>query len=148
MTNFYLEIAGALGILVITLLLWLIVDRHKVKKEFQVLSDSVNRSNRDVAGMCTAAISVDERLALMDGRLGLMDGRLALMDERLKEHVLALNDVKARMVDFKPVDETPHPYSDVIQSIRAGATLTELMQNFGLSGGEATLLLRLHGPKS
>lgn len=134
MTNFYFWMTGVLGILMIALLLWVMADRRKIKKEFQALSNIVNRSNRDIAGMCTAAISVDERLGMMDARL--------------KEYALALKGVQAKLADVKKIEATPNPYSEVIQKVQAGATMSELMQNFGLSGDEATLLIRLHGAKN
>jgi hypothetical protein len=55
-------------------------------------------------------------------------------------------------VGFRPArcfDEAAfHPYSSAIQKVRSGASVSELMQNSGLSQDEAALLIRLHGTKT
>ena len=56
-----------------------------------------------------------------------------------------LTGMQAKVADIKQVDTTAQPYHVAIQKVKAGAGVAEVMQNFGLSKEEATLLIRLHG---
>ncbi|MEQ1637509.1 MAG: DUF2802 domain-containing protein [Methylococcales bacterium] len=127
MINHALEIASAAAVLIVVLLIWLIRERFKLKKELQLLKDNVSRNNQDIVDLISTAITVDERLA---------------------DYGTLLTGVQAKVADFKQVDATAQPYHVAIQKVKAGAGVAEVMQNFGLSKEEATLLIRLHGHKS
>lgn len=126
MVNLFLGIFSVITALIIIALVWLIRERFKLKKELKILTDYVNRNNRDIASLCSAAIAVDTRLNTSH--------------EQLKELV--------QIVEVQRTEMTPQPYHSVIQKIRAGADVAELMQNSGLSRDEAVLLIRLHGNKT
>jgi hypothetical protein len=126
MSNLYLGITGVIALLVIIVLIWLMYEQLKFKKTVHLLSEIINRNSQDVAGLCAAAITVDERL---------------------KEYDEVLKGLQAKIADFKQAEVISQPYGDVIQKIQTGTSVAELMQNFGLSGDEAALLIRLHGPK-
>ena len=53
-----------------------------------------------------------------------------------------------KFADYQHNEPSTHPYSLVIQKVRSGASVSELMQNSGLSQDEAALLIRLHGSKA
>jgi hypothetical protein len=68
-----------------------------------------------------------------------MDG-IAATDEQM-------STLCAKIADYQHNEPSTHPYSVVIQKVRSGASVSELMQNSGLSQDEAALLIRLHGSK-
>jgi hypothetical protein len=123
----FLGIISVIICFIIVLLIWLISDRFKLKKELRVLSDYISRNNRDVAGLCSAALKVDERLI---------------------EHEELLNDLQTKMTEQKKAEPSSQSYHGAIQRVQAGGTVADLMQNFGLSRDEATLLIHLHGAKN
>jgi hypothetical protein len=132
MTHFLLAGLAAL-IVIFALVVWLIIEHVKLKRQFRILADHVNNHNRDIAGLCSAAVTVDTRLTGADDLLKTLAEKLS--DYELKEEA----------------DQTysaDQPYHNVIQRVRQGADVAELMQQFGLSRDEAVLLIRLHGAQS
>ena len=113
-------------IIVVIVLVWLVRTHLKLKHDYQVLADVVHGHNNDIADLCTAALSVD--------------GHIAATDEQIS--VLC-----AKISDYQHNEPSTNPYSLVIQKVRSGASVSELMQNSGLSQDEAALLIRLHGSK-
>lgn len=126
MDKLYLGILCGILLIFLVIMIWLIVDRFKLKKELQQLTEYVNRNNRDIAGLCSAAIAVDTRLNSSD------------------EQVKALSQ---KIIEARKDENASQPYYNVIQKIRAGASVAELMQESGVSRDEAVLLIRLHGNK-
>ena len=125
MSHFLL--AGFTAILVIfVMVVWLIIQYIKLKREFMSLAEHVSNHNRDIAGLCSAAVTVDTRLAETDDLL-----------QRLAEKV----------TEYERQEEAAQPYHSVIQQVRNGADVAELVKNFGLSRDEAVLLIRLHSGK-
>ena len=120
-------ICSAFALLVIVLFIWLIREHFKFKKELQVLSGYASRNDRDITGLCSAAITIDERLTAYE---------------------VILKELQTKATEIKPAESAEQPYRNAIQKVQSGANVAELMQNFGLSRDEATLLIRLHGHKS
>ena len=83
--------------------------------------------SNDIADLCAAALTAD--------------GNMAAMNEEIS--VLC-----AEISDDQHNEPSNDPYSLVIQKVRSGASVGELMQNSGLSQDEAALLIRLHGSKA
>lgn len=123
----YLLAGLAVLIVIFALIAWLIVEHLKLKRQYQILTDHVNNHNRDIAGLCSAAVTVDNRLSGADDSLKTLAEKLA---------------------DYELREEAEQPYHNVIQQVRQGADAAELMQKFGLSRDEAVLLIRLHGTQS
>ena len=48
MINHALEIASAAAVLIVVLLIWLLRERFKLKKELQLLKENVSRNNQDI----------------------------------------------------------------------------------------------------
>lgn len=115
---------GATLVLVILILLWLVFAYARLKRELQFLKDYAERNNKDIAGLCSAAITVDTRL---------------------QERDQLIKELQQKLTQLNTVETTAQPYHSVIQKVRSGADLNELMQNCGLSRDEASLLIRLHG---
>jgi hypothetical protein len=107
-------------------LVWLVRIHLKLKQDYQILAGIVHCHNNDIADLCTAVLTAD--------------GRIAATDEQM-------STLCAKIADYQHNEPSTHPYSVVIQKVRSGASVSELMQNSGLSQDEAALLIRLHGSK-
>jgi hypothetical protein len=120
-------------------LLWLVRAQLKMKHDYQILNDIVHGNCNDIAGLCSAALTVDNRIATVDNRIAATDG--------------LIDDLAAKIADVEQEAEqndqsSSHPYSGDIRKVRSGASVNELMKNSGLSHDEAALLIRLHGSKT
>jgi hypothetical protein len=128
------------NILVITLLtstlfivggvFWLILVYKKLRQDYINLNDCVERNNRDIAGLCSAAVSVDSRLS---------------------DNNSQLNGILEKVSGFEQHEQYEDPpvlpYHNAIQKVRNGADAEELIKQCGLSREEAVLLIHLHGNK-
>lgn len=114
-------------IIIVIVLVWLVRDHLKLKHDYQILANVVHDNNNDIADLCAATLTVD--------------GHIAATDEQIS--VLC-----AKISDYQHNEPSTHPYSLIIQKARGGASVSELMQNSGLSQDEAALLIRLHGSKA
>jgi len=109
----------------VAVIVWLVLELKKLKQDFVVLNDNVERNNKDIAGLCSAAISVDSKLT---------------------ENNKQLNGIAKKVTGFEQAEQsTNQPYHTAIQKVRSGADVDELVSQCGLSREEAVLLKRLHG---
>ena len=122
-----IAVAAGVVIIVVIALVWLVRSHLKLKHDYQVLADVVHGHNNDIADLCAATLTVD--------------GHMAATDEQIR--VLC-----AKISDYQHNEPSTHPYSRDIQKVHGGASVSELMQNSGLSQDEAALLIRLHGYKA
>jgi uncharacterized membrane protein YccC len=122
-----IAVVAAVVIVVVIALVWLVRTHLKLKHDYQVLADVVHGHNNDIADLCAAALSADGHMAATDEQLGALCAKIS---------------------DYQHNEPSTHPYSLVIQKVRSGASVSELMQNSGLSQDEAALLIRLHGSKA
>ncbi len=106
------------------ILIWLVKEHLKFKQELFVLNKTLAQSNRDIAGLCSAAVSVDRRLTDNAEKL---QGMVEKVDE----------------FDYQQ-QQTSQPYHSAIQKVRNGAKAEDLIALCGLSREEAALLIRLH----
>lgn len=112
-------------LLLVAVLVWLVIEFKKLKQNFVVLSEDVERNNKDIAGLCSAAVSVDSKLT---------------------DNNKQLDGIAKKVTDFEQLEQTTsQPYHSAIQKVRAGADADELVKQCGLSREEAMLLKRLHG---
>ncbi len=127
MNEALLILSIVINIVVVTAIIWLIAEQKKLKQQLDLLDDDVERNNKDIAGLCSAAVSVDNRL-------------LDSSD--------LLKDIVDKVTEFEnSVQPEPEsqPYHSAIQRVKNGANIEELTQQCGLSRDEAVLLIRLHG---
>lgn len=114
-------------VVVVLVLVWVVIEQRKLKEIFTRLSNNVERNNNDIAGLCSAAVSVDNRISENN--------------EQLKDIL-----VEAETVDFEQYNQqNGEPYFNAIRGAKDGANVEELVQQYGLSRDEAKLLVRLHG---
>ena len=125
MINVLLISSIIMAIILLAALAWLILEYRKLKQSFILLSNNVQRNNNDIAGICLAAVSVDNRISHNGQQLEVVAEKLVDSEQNGQQ----LN----------------HPYSSAIEKIRHGANIEELIQQCGLSREEAELLSRLHG---
>ena len=114
-------------VIIVIALVWLIRTHLKLKHDYQVLADIVHGNNNDIADLCAATLAADGRIAATDEQIGVLCAKIS---------------------DYQHNEPSTHPYSLAIQKVRSGASVSELMQNSGLSQDEAALLIRLHGSKA
>jgi type II secretory pathway component PulF len=114
-------------IIVVIVLFWLARTHLKLKHDYQVLADVVHGHNNGIADLCAAALAADGHMAATDEQISILCVKIS---------------------DYRHNESSTHPYGQVIQKVRNGASVSELMQNPGLSLDEAALLIRLHGSKA
>ena len=107
-------------------LLWLLRTQLKLKRDYLVVKNLVQGITSDIAGLCSAAVSVDHRIVSTGEQL---------------------HGILEKISDFQKNEPSMHPYSSDIEKVRSGASINDLMQSSGLSHDEAALLIRLHGSK-
>jgi hypothetical protein len=129
-----LIIEGITIVVMLVVLFWLVRTQLRLKRDYQVLNDIVHGNSNDIAGLCSAALTVDSRIATVDSRIAVTDGQI--------------DDLAAKIGEVEQNDQSSHPYSGDIRKVRSGASVNELMKNSGLSHDEAALLIRLHGSKT
>ncbi len=115
------------------LLVWLVLAQRRLQSDHQALRDFVQRNNQDIAGLCSAAVSVDDRLRSNAQQM------IKLLDKIGHEQNVAYEN---------PGEQPVQPYRNAIQRVKSGADIDELMQDYGLSHDEAVLLIRLHAAAS
>ncbi len=121
-------IALVTGVIIIVIaLVWLIRTHLTLKHDYQALADIVHGHGDDIADLCAAALTADGHMATTDEQISLLSAKIS---------------------DYQHNEASTHPYSLIIQKVRSGASVSDLMQNSGLSQDEAALLIRLHGSKS
>ncbi len=121
-------------IVILVVLFWLVRTHRKLKYDYQVLHDIVHGNTNDIVGLCTAALTVDSRIAAVDSRIAVTDQQI--------------NDLAVKLSEVEQYDQPDHAYSMDIRKVKSGAGINELMQSSGLSHDEAALLIRLHGSKN
>jgi len=123
----------AVNVIVVAAVVWLFIEHKKLKQQLTVLTDEAERNNKDIAGLCSAAVSVDKRLLDNCGQLNDIVEKVSGLEQHEHEYMPESDDNQQQ------------PYQNAIQLVKNGATAEELIQHCGLSRDEAVLLIRLHG---
>ncbi len=133
-------IIGVIGVSMLLIglgMLWLLREHKKLKQNYQQLTKQMQSTGSDLAGLCSAAIAVDSRMAANETRMAyLMEG----MNTPKPAPPPRENEALAAAADAQP-----QGYEQAIEKIRDGADVEELVKRFGLTRDEAVLLTRLHG---
>lgn len=120
-------------------LIWLWREQKRLKQDFQVLSTQLQRSNDDVAGLCSAAVAVDKRLAANELHLSNVLNNIYIKPQPTSQPLYE------EVVQDEEVQDQDQGYELAIEKIRRGANVEELVKSCGLTRDEAVLLVRLHG---
>ncbi len=127
-------VGGAVALLMLAAgLIGLMRQCRQLKLQLQLLEKKIQRSGDDVAGLCSAAVAVDQRLAASEARL------YQLMDN--------INQSAPPQAAAVEPDEPAEAqgYALAIEKIQRGASVDELVKSCALTRDEAMLLMRLHG---
>ncbi|MDF1584545.1 MAG: DUF2802 domain-containing protein [Methyloprofundus sp.] len=108
-------------------LLWLALEQQKLKRMNQVLAEQIDSMSKDITGLCSAAVTVDSRIAISTQQMA---------------------DLLDKLGDYEHKESEASPYHSVIQRVRSGASAQELIKDCGLSREEAALLIKVHGSRS
>lgn len=124
MDNSVLVTLLIITVVMVGILIWLGIVYIKLKQELFKLGHTLEQNNQDIAGLCSAAVSVDRKLSENSGEI-----------HGVTEKITAFTHQKQQ--------NTP-PYQNAIEKIRSGAKAEELMELCGLSREEANVLISMH----
>ncbi|MDD2800582.1 MAG: DUF2802 domain-containing protein [Methylococcales bacterium] len=120
---------AATVVIVLAVLVWVLRVNARLKRDLLRLEGIVKVNCNDIAGLCNAAVTVDNRINTTESQLNELWGQLDQYQQQAERNI----------------EESAHPYSGDIRKVRSGAGVDELMQSSGLTHDEAALLIRLHG---
>lgn len=129
-------VVGALLLLMAIVLVRLWREQKKLKQALEAITVQIHRTSEDVSGLCSAAVSVDRRLAANESRLS------AIQEDAARPQSAA---PPVYTDNLATEDEPEQGYQLAIEKIRRGASVEDLMKVCGLTRDEAMLLVRLHG---
>lgn len=132
-------ICAALLVLAFTVL-WLLRQMGKLKLAHQALSKQLQRSDADLAGLCSAAIAVDHRLADNESQLVLLAEKICLQQQQQQPS-------SATPVTNDQSSPELEGYAKAIQMIVRGASAEELVKSCGMTRDEAMLLISVNRAK-
>jgi hypothetical protein len=124
MTNVFLIVLAHVAVTAVVMLIWLGRHYMKLKGELQVVKNIVQKNDQYLAGLSASVLAADSRLAFVDEQLKALSAKLSV---------------------FQKNEQSTDPYNVIIQKIRHGASVEELMRDCSLCRDEAVLLMRLHG---
>ncbi len=120
---------AATVVIMLAILVWVLRVNTRLKRDLLRLEGIVKVNCNDIAGLCNAAVTVDNRINTTESQLNELWGQLDQYQQQAERNI----------------EESAHPYSGDIRKVRSGASVDELMQSSGLTHDEAALLIRLHG---
>ncbi|MGZ5531550.1 MAG: DUF2802 domain-containing protein [Methylomonas sp.] len=138
MTDYLLMAIAGTVILVVAVLVWLLREHKKLKHNYRLLAEQLQRNKEDVAGLCAAAVVVDQHL--IDN-----DERVNAIWESINVHKSTQQLANPQPFSSPSRDDQSQGYDEAILKIRRGASIDELVRDCGLTRDEAVLLVRLHG---
>lgn len=137
LSELVIAIVSSIALIVLALVVFRMRnEQEKLKNSNQILTDYIKCSMNDMAGLCAAAVEMDKRIAEYEMQLS---------------DVIAWINTQPRMSskpDSSEIDDSQgvsQGYDWVIEKIRRGISLEELVKSCGLTRDEAVLLIRLHG---
>ncbi|MDP3330587.1 MAG: DUF2802 domain-containing protein [Methylococcaceae bacterium] len=120
---------AATVVIMLAVLVWVLRVNARLKRDLLRLEGIVKVNCNDIAGLCNAAVTVDNRINKTESQFNELWGQLDQYQQQAERNI----------------EESAHPYSGDIRKVRSGASVDELMQSSGLTHDEAALLIRLHG---
>jgi len=124
LSNVFWGVSVLIVLLETALLIWLWVQHGRLRRSFDQLRCAFERQQRDIVGLCAAAVRIDERM-------GKWFDHLKEMDTKIHE------------MGHLPHD-TETSYQTAIERIAQGAGVDDLVDECGLTREEAVLLIRMH----
>jgi hypothetical protein len=89
--------------------------------------------------------ALGERLKQLAGLVDALAAGTADAEHRYERLDRDQRDLRRRLDDLEEEQRAARPYDEAIRMVRQGATGRRLVEELGISAGEADLLIRLHG---
>jgi hypothetical protein len=112
--------------------IWLCFAYQKLTRNHNKLNNEIDRMNRDLVGISSAAVEVDKQLSYNG------DVLQGILKELAESQEIAAPKENAS-------EASVNPYQEIINMVQKGTEPSELVRHFGVSYDEADLLIRLHG---
>ncbi len=125
--------------ILIGILVWLVLEHFKLKKNYLLLNDSVERNNQDIAGICSTAVFVDKKITGNTKYLRSVADKFESYDSEFQEI-----QEKLQQLLEQPDVSAPSAQFNAIPSLRKNEEIDELIQQSEVSREETELLMRLH----
>lgn len=121
---------------------WQLLQQRTWKKRFSRLENRQQVLDDTLSALVSAGLAVDKRIERLDAMLvALKERRAPVTPEPAPEpSPPPPKSTKAEEPGYSP-------YESAIQRAKLGASVELLVEEFGLSRGEAELLVRMHAPK-
>jgi len=143
-----LELVSVLNSIVLVILsigfVFLAIAYGRMKKENSHLFKQLGSINKDLAGLCSAAVNVDSRLSEESEQLNDLYRRVD-EDNEIASTSTHHNIGNESPVMYRDDDSSKPAYKGVIEKVQEGASEKKLIKECGLSREEAALLIKLHG---
>ncbi len=117
---------AVINFILIVIVIRLVRVCRQLSQGVTALEEKVARNSKDIAGLCSAAVKVDDSVQQQAGFISEIVGKLTELEQQ-------------------PSVYASSPYQNVISRIHQGATAEQLVKDCGISQEEAKLLIRLHG---
>ncbi len=111
-------------------LVWLAVEHKKLRRDFQILSESVWRNNQDIGGLSSAAVFVDSRISGNKTELNSVVDKIEGIEDDINSSKVSANELYQNAIETMPIEEDSGK-----QTQESGTTSRE----------EEELLMRLRG---
>ena len=121
--------------------IFLAISYGRIKKENSHLFRQLGSINKDLSGLCSAAVNIDSRLSEESEQLNDLYRRVDGSNE-ITGSIHAGKEVPAM---YRDEDSNKPAYKGVIEKVQEGASEKKLIKECGLSREEAALLIKLHG---
>jgi hypothetical protein len=132
--DYLLMFISALIIIISIGVVLLFVEVKKLKQDNFLMAERLRRNNEDVAGLCSAAVELDQHIAFNDNQIN-----------SIVDAVNSIQNPPENTSTQASTVEISQDYQNAIQKIRMGMGVEELVKDCGLTIDEAVLLRRLHG---
>lgn len=132
--DYLLMFISALIIIISIGVVLLFVEVKKLKQDNFLMAERLRRNNEDVAGLCSAAVELDQHIAFNDNQIN-----------SIVDAVNSIQNPPENTGTQASTVEISQDYQNAIQKIRMGMGVEELVKDCGLTIDEAVLLRRLHG---
>jgi hypothetical protein len=129
--------------ILIAILVWMVLEHIKLKKNYLLLSDSVERNNQDIAGICSTAVFVDKKITGNTKYLRSVADQFESYDSEFQE----IQEKLQKLLEQPEVSATPTQFN-AVPSLRKSEDIDELIQQSEVSREETELLMRLHQQSS
>jgi hypothetical protein len=127
MTELLLAVFGIINLILTVVVIRLVILCRQLSRGLSSLEEKVGRNSKDIAGLCSAAVRVDDSI---------------------QQQAHYINEIAGKISELEQLEAGGYvssPYQNVISRIHQGATVEQLVKDCGISQEEATLLIRLHG---